>query len=188
MDLSTEKLPQGFQIRAPRHEDAGAVADLMRACDTANYGEPDTTVEDVRDDWSAPHFDLARDAWLLRKPDGSVAGVASIRARQAGADYDASVYVRPGESVPALALALLDAAEGRAVELGGGREVMLSFFTPSVETAMREVFERAGYREVRTFFRMRIDLKPKRVGRSDVSASGSKQRPEPSEETSLPPW
>ncbi len=147
----------GFLIRAPRHEDAEAVADLMRACDVANYGAPDTDVKDVRDDWNAPQFDLARDAWLLQGADDAPVGFASIRPR-AERDFDAAVYVLPGQSVDALAPALLEAVEARAREIAAGPEASLCFFTASVENEMKLVLERSGYRDVRTFFRMGIDL------------------------------
>ena len=34
---------------------------LLRACDVAIFGEPDTDIKDVRDEWSTPGFDLGRD-------------------------------------------------------------------------------------------------------------------------------
>ncbi len=160
MSLSTKVLPPGFKIRAPRLEDAQAVADLMRACDIANYGEPDTDVKDVLDDWNAPRFELARDAWILERAGGEVVGFAGTRARRAGADFDASFYVRPGESVQALAPALIESVETRIREEAVGGEVSLCFSAGSVETETLDALERMGYRETRTFFRMRIDLAP----------------------------
>ena len=77
MDLSTKELPAGHTMRAPRHEDAEAVVALLRACDVVIFGEPDTDIKDVRDEWAAPGFELARDAWILRGADGAAAGSAS---------------------------------------------------------------------------------------------------------------
>lgn len=160
MNPSTTSLPRGFAIRAPLREDAEAVVALLRACDIVVFGEPDTEIEDVRDEWEAPGFDLSRDAWLLHAPDGSLAGFASISARRAKDDFDGAINIRPGESVDTLAAPLLRATEARAREMAAAGSTSLCFFTGSVETELRALFERSGYREIRTFFRMRIDLPP----------------------------
>jgi len=157
MEQATKHLPPGFRIRAPLHEDAEAVTELLRACDTAIFGEPDTSIEDVRDDWAAPGFELKRDAWVIDGADGVAFGFAHIR-RRAERDFDGDLYVLPGKSVDAIAPALLDAVEGRAREIADGSDASLCFFTGSVETEMRTFMERSGYHEARTFFRMRIDL------------------------------
>jgi mycothiol synthase len=160
MSLSTKLLPPGFVIRAPREEDAQAVADLMRACDIANYGVPDSDVNDVLDEWSAPDFELQRDAWILERPGAGIVGYAGTRARRAGADFDASLCVLPGESVPALGPSLIEAVETRVLEAAPAGEALVCCFIASVETAWRALLEQSGYKEARTFFRMRIDLAP----------------------------
>jgi mycothiol synthase len=134
------------------------VADLLRACDVANYGEPDTSIEDVRDDWCAPHFELARDAWIIQGSSPAPSGYAWLRVRRSGGDFDAVLAIRPGESIPALAPALLDAVESRARERSRESAATLCFFNASVEIAKRSLFERSGYHEARTFYRMRIDF------------------------------
>jgi ribosomal protein S18 acetylase RimI-like enzyme len=50
--------------------------------------------------------------------------------------------------------------EIRARELSLGQGSSLGIFVAAVNTAIRGVLEEAGHREVRTFFRMRIDLAP----------------------------
>jgi len=78
MDLSTRQLPAGYRMRAPREEDAEAVVTLLRACDIAIFGEPDTDIKDLRDEWSAPGFDLGRDAWIIHDAGGTPAGFACV--------------------------------------------------------------------------------------------------------------
>ena len=163
-------LPAGSTIRAPRASDAEAVTELLRACDVVIFGEPDTDVMDVRDDWASPGFDLDRDAWMLEGTDGALRAYAFVHARGEG-DYDGLLYVRPGDSIPELAPVLLELMEKRTLEKTHGASVDLCFFTASVEVEMREMLERAGYAEARTFFRMRIDLSPASK-ESDGSPSG----------------
>jgi len=124
------------------------------------FGEPDTDVMDVRDEWASPGFDLARDAWMLEGEEGSLRAYALVHGRGKGRDYDGLLHVRPGDSVDALAPALLERMEARTLEKTGGAPADLCLFTAMVETEMRAVLERAGYVEARTFFRMRIDLSP----------------------------
>jgi len=104
---SIPTLPTGLSIRAPRPQDAEAVADLLRACDVVLFGEPDTDVMDVRDDWALPGFDLARDAWLLHASDGSLRAYGWLHARDPGHDCDGATRVRPGDPVSALSPSLL---------------------------------------------------------------------------------
>ncbi len=132
-------------IRAPREADAEAVTELLRACDVVIFGAPDTDIDDVRAEWTAPGFDLARDAWLVETKEGTLHAYAYVSARAEGRDYDASIHVRPGDST-------LEKTKGGAVDL--------CFFAAEVEVKMRDLLERSGYASVRTFFRMRIDLGP----------------------------
>jgi ribosomal protein S18 acetylase RimI-like enzyme len=173
MDLSTQHLPPGYRIRSPVHEDAEAVTDLMRACDVVIFGQPDTDIQDVRNDWAAPGFDLGRDAWILHGRDGAAVGYACFNARRRD-DYDGDLCVRPGESVDVLAPALVREVEDRAREASGGSQAALCFFAADPEAEMRAMLERAGYREVRIFFRMRIDLAP---GESAPAAPASPAAP-----------
>jgi len=52
-------LPDGLTHRALVLEDARAVADLVRAEEAVDVGEPETTYEDVLGDWQRPTYDLA---------------------------------------------------------------------------------------------------------------------------------
>ena len=168
--MATPTIPSGDTVRAPHAEDAEAVAELLRACDVVLFGEPDTDVLDVRDDWSLPGFDLARDAWLHHGSDGSLRAYGCLRARDEGRDYDGDIRVRPGDSIPLLAPPLLERIEARVREKGASG-AFVCFFAAEVEKEMRRVLEDAGYAEVRTFFRMRIDLTAASRG-SDGSPAG----------------
>ena len=170
MDASTREGQASLTIRAPRPEDAEPVAELLRACDVVIFGEPDTDVMDVRDDWAQPGFTLERDAWVVTDAEGALRAYANVRAREEGRDYDGDIRVRPGDSVPALAPLLLERLETRVREKAPGAGASVCFFTATVETEMREALERAGYEEARTFFRMRIDL----------PSTGNRETPVPS--------
>jgi len=77
------ELPEGFTLRCTVPNDAQAVTDLIRVCDTADYGEPDYTIEDVRADWRRAGFELARDARIVFTQDETLAAYGNV--------YDAKV-------------------------------------------------------------------------------------------------
>jgi hypothetical protein len=65
------ELPEGYTTRAPAREDAEVVADLISACQIADTGASDMSVEEMLDDWHS--LDLAEEAVILTAPDGRIA-------------------------------------------------------------------------------------------------------------------
>ena len=64
--------------------DFDQVAALFLACDLADVGEPDSTVEDLAEEWERPGFEVERDAWVAVTPSGHIAGYGEIWERYAG--------------------------------------------------------------------------------------------------------
>ena len=77
---------------APTTEDFRAVAELILACDLADYGEPDYLEEELLADWK--DIDLRTDAWVIVAPDGGLAGYAAVENRGHALVY-AEGYVHP---------------------------------------------------------------------------------------------
>jgi mycothiol synthase len=69
-------LPEGYGMRAPTREDAEAVVDLISACQIADTGETDESVEELLDDWHT--IDLTEEAVMVTAPDGHIAGYADV--------------------------------------------------------------------------------------------------------------
>ena len=65
-------IPAGHILRAPTADDAGGVAELLRARDLADLGEPEVTVADVRADWETPGLELEHDAWVVEDAAGTL--------------------------------------------------------------------------------------------------------------------
>jgi mycothiol synthase len=122
-------------LRAPRHEDAPAVAELV----SRDAPEP-VGAERVLGEWTFPGVELERDA---RLGDGSYAFVDGFGDERVWID----VAGHPTRE-------LLDWAEGRARELGSR---LLSGAWTTQEAILSEL-ERRGFRPTRTSFRMTIDL------------------------------
>jgi len=160
--LRTTSLPKEYSVRPPGWDDVPAVTELVRACDIAQYGVPDTTAEDIRDDWLIPGFDIARDAWLAFARDGALVGYGSVWDKNPGVSLGGDVIVHPSRAGGELDRALLSLVEARARErvrdLGSESRIPLGVMAASVDEAKRRLLETAGFPPVRSFFRMSIDL------------------------------
>jgi mycothiol synthase len=133
----------------------------MIACDVADTGQPDSTLEDLMADWALPRFDRSRDAWIVTTADQSIVGYAWGWDRVPHLDIQADLYVRPDLRDRGIEPVLLDLLEERAREHTGavsaGAEVMLNIFTmPASNVA--SLLESRRYAKTRTFLRMTIDL------------------------------
>ena len=69
-------LPEGYTTRAPAREDAEAVAALISACQIADTGASDMSVEEMLDDWHT--LDLAEEAVVVIAQDGAIAAYADV--------------------------------------------------------------------------------------------------------------
>ena len=107
------ELPTGYLARAPDQRDAVAIAEVVKALDVADYGEPDFTHEDLLDDWMRPRFALADDAWVLIGPTGRVIGYAYVWESQPGDELEADAYVLPEYAGRGLGGQLVDLIETR---------------------------------------------------------------------------
>jgi mycothiol synthase len=111
----TAALPEGWTTRRPTLDDAAAILALVHACDIASIGEPDFTLDEVREMLTEPNTDMTRDSWLALDPEGRVVGWTYPHNAN-GRDRDfADVYTWPEHGRPALR-PLLDLIMGRMAE------------------------------------------------------------------------
>ena len=125
-------------LRPPRPDEAEAIAALVIAGDIHDLGEPDYTLGDLQDEWSASDFVLERDAVVAEK-DGVLVGYAALRRRNALA------LVHPDREGEGIGTALLDWCEARGPHAQGVGER---------NAAARALLEARGYVRVRHYWRM----------------------------------
>lgn len=157
----TISLPIGYTARPPSSDDAPGVAELLIACDVADYGSSDATVEEVRDYWAAPRFDLQHDARIILAPDGLIVGYEEVYPR--GDDLlEFDGYVHPREKGRGLGTWLMDWVEAHARQqlnqLPAAGRVMLRGNTSAVDGTAADLLQAAGFTRVRQFWRMEIEL------------------------------
>ena len=138
-------------VRAPTADDLEAVLELIAASDLEDVGVPDTTLEDLREDWEEPGFDLERDAWVVEE-DGRLIAYARIWERDVGKVL-AVGCVWPGARGRGIGSELVRLAEEQARRRGAH---LLAEYAWS--DSARRLLEGRGYEHARSYFRMAVEL------------------------------
>lgn len=150
-------LDPALAMRPPTEADFDAVLALIVACDVADYGAPDYTAEDLRDDWRG--LDLATDVRLILAGEAVVGcgGAANRdRARRGGV-----VYTHPRHNGHGIGTALTRFVEERAREKAraSGRDgSTVEFHVPTVNEAALVLTANEGFQPVRYMLRMAIAM------------------------------
>lgn len=143
-------LPEGYTVRCATIADSEAVAELVRASELDVRHVSSIDAGDVRDWWRP--VDLERDTWVVHD-DGNVAAAATFWPH--GEVPHVWGDVQPVLRGRGLGTALLHLTEARARD-HGSRAVRNDVFSED-EIAIR-LLEGSGYREVRRFLEMAIEL------------------------------
>jgi mycothiol synthase len=105
-------VPEHLVIRRPVRQDAQTTLDLMIAYDVAEFGEPDSSLGDLEDQWSG--IDLSRDAWLAYDKKDRLVGYSAVMGGNGRFTFD--LYLHPGLAPDGLMEYLLEQCERRACE------------------------------------------------------------------------
>jgi GNAT superfamily N-acetyltransferase len=142
--------PPEFVVRHPCLGDAEAVHALIASIEEHFGEEIGFGLDDLLDSWR--RLDLEHDAWLWEQ-DGDVAAYASVRTF--GTELGADGYVGPGFLGRGLGGAIVETTEGRARERGAPK---LGNAILAADGAAALLLEAHGYRDVRHYFRMTIEM------------------------------
>jgi mycothiol synthase len=115
------ELPEGWRTRRPTLDDVPELLRLVHASDTAAVGEPDFTLDEVRESLTAPNTDMSRDCWVALDTAGGIVGWA-YPGNTTGRDREfVEVYAWPQRGEPSLRpllALLLDRVAERGREFG----------------------------------------------------------------------
>src|SRR5439155_26960116 len=118
---------------------------VMSARDVADFGAPDYTLEDLREEWSAAELDLAADAVVAEDGDGAIAGYAMVRGPGTLA------VVHPRREGGGIGTRLLAWAEARARALGRASHMQ---WVAERNASGAALLEREGYTRLRSYWRL----------------------------------
>jgi mycothiol synthase len=145
-------LPDGISLRRGERGDVDAVTDLLIAEEVELRGHSGWDAADTADWWHG--LELHGESWVA-VDDRTIAGVLGLFTR---GHCDGWFSVHPGFRGCGLEAGLVEHAEARAGDLGTD-SLMLNAF--SENELAQKVLGGAGYRIVRRFYRMQIELDPK---------------------------
>ena len=159
---ATSVAPPGYRLRRPSHDDIEAVTELKRAVDVALRGESDVTVDEMIEEWAVPRVSMAEDLWIVETAGGAVVGYGFLWQEDPPLVFVAEQTVRPDHRGRGLSRLLLGLAETRARQAAGpqpaGRPVDLGVWAHEDDAERISLFTGLGYRHVRTFLRLDLDL------------------------------
>lgn len=154
-------LLKNLVARAPKTEDLEAISELVMACDSAEFGTADSTMEELLSDWQKCGFNLATDAWVIVTTRGQSVGFACVWHRDHEQIYT-FICVHPEYRNRGIGTLLLRLVEERArrhvLHARPGTRVTLSSTVSSGNEQAKRLFEREGYSSVRQFWRIAIEI------------------------------
>ena len=134
--------------------DFGALADLFRSADEAATGRPSNIDVDSVDGW-LQMVPLETNTWLFEE-HGAV--VAAAFAQRFGERGNSAGGVRPSARGRGLGTRLAELVEARLTQEGARR---IHTWTVADDSAAEDLFRVRGFREVRRFWEMAIELPAK---------------------------
>ena len=152
-------LLKNLLARAPKMEDLVAITELITACDIAEYGIADSTMEDLTSNWHQPGFNLATDAWVIVTNRGQLVGFVCVWHRD-HEQISTYVGVHPeyrGRGIGTLLLRLVEERARQHVRNARqGTRVTLCGIVSSLNEQAKRLFEREGYSALRTIWRIEV--------------------------------
>jgi mycothiol synthase len=136
-----------IETRPAQPGDAEAVLEVILARDLADVGQPDFTLDDLRDEWADPEVDLARDSLVVESSTGLAAYALCTPHAQ-------DVYVHPEHCGLGIGAALLPLVEARALERGLPRRQYIA----DRNAAAAGLLSANGYAVTHRYWRMVCNL------------------------------
>ena len=152
-------LPPGYYARPATMDDLSAVTGLLNAAEIAEWGEPDFTEDELREDWALYDGDPGKAISLVVAPDESIVGYMATTDNGQGA-IEADGYSHPDQVGKGIGTWLIQESERRAADVIAGlpstqRATIRSFTAGSNERALA-LLDHEGYDAIRHFWRMEI--------------------------------
>ena len=147
--------------RPPTVEDFYSIAELVAACDIAEHGIAESSTRDLESGFQNDYFHLESDAWVIVNARKQFVGFACVWHRDYE-EFSTFICVHPQYRKRGIGTLLLRMAEQHARELmrlaSPGACVSLRGVVSAHNAQARSLFEREGYRSVREFWRVTLEV------------------------------
>lgn len=162
LDL-TNHLPQGYISRPATMDDLEAIVETINTATRERIGRDKLTIGDFKVDWELQHFNIETDTRMVISPDGQVAGIYEYwDTDEPHVRYVVWGRVHPDHEGLGIGSHLLAWAEQRAsrsvMNAPDGARVYLQVIVPAVIPEAGVLLEHNGFRLIRHFLRMVIEL------------------------------
>ena len=141
----------------PKVTDLDKVFQFMLACDIEEYGEGDSSREDLEEQWSG--LDLEQDAWISCDEKGEILGYASLTSHDGRFDQD--IYIHRRLTPQNLDDGLADLCLQRVKDIVTAEKMENSYITgyaTGENHRLQQVYERHGFTRQTYHYRMQIML------------------------------
>lgn len=157
-------LEAGYTLRNATWDDLKAVVQLVY--DVCEH-DGDTNIayseEELQEVWDNPKLDISTDTFVVTDPNGQVVGYEEFYNRSEHASLIGDGYVHPTHLGKGIGTTLLRALDERARAEMQKADPELRVFVRNAmaisDTIAREMHEHEGYKPIRFFWRMEVELK-----------------------------
>ena len=156
-------LPEGYTLRNAFWDDLQPVVDLIYdVCEHDGDVTIATPPEELREIWEDPKLDISTDSFVVTDPNGKVVGYEEFYNRSEHASLIGDGYVHPNHLGKGIGTTLLRALDERArTEMAKADPELRVYIRNGMaigDTIAREMHEDEGYKPIRFFWRMEIEL------------------------------
>ncbi len=155
-------LPPGYTSRPANRQELEDIVALMDVWDFAYFGESGPNRAELQYTWGGPLFELERDTRTIHAADGTIVAYAEHSSPDPAQRFEARGCVHPDHEGRGIGSAMISWTEEQTrsrLEVGAS-SARLWNSTGAPNVSGLQLFEERGYRPIRTFWQMRIDLDP----------------------------
>lgn len=144
-------------IKHPSLSDLEQVFQFMLACDIDEFGEPDSSREDLEEQWG--EINLQEDAWIALDDQGRMIGYACITCHDTRYQLDLFIHSKltPKVLEDDLVANCLQRVKDLMIETHTGESTIICYAT-GVNQRLQQVYERHGFAIHTHHYRMQIDF------------------------------
>lgn len=160
--MTSAPIQEKFQMRSVTLDDLERTVEFLNICAVAETGAPEYVLNDMRNFWTEPGFNLESSIRIMETADARIVGYAEVADMQP-VPTRIWVFARTHPEFEGLGIGtqLMDWIEERARQAiprapEGSRVVILTDHISGHTAAQKLLSERMRY--VRTFWQMRIDM------------------------------